>query len=127
MLGIPQDPNVGILLRSAHENDMFTISLCQGPGSFLATMLDGNDFLYDGYEMTVFPDSIDKMTPMIGYLPRHIPWKVEERLTELGANIVNKKADKTCCIDRRLITGASPLAANDLGKLAVATLLEQLR
>lgn len=126
MLGIPQDSNVGTLLRLAHENDMFTISLCHGPGSFLATTLEGNDFLYDGYEMAVFPDSVDKMTPMIGYLPGPMPWRVEEKLTALGAKIVNTKADKTCCIDRRLITGASPLAANDLGKLAVEKLLEQL-
>ena len=126
MLGIPQDANVGILLRLAHENDMFTISLCHGPGSFLATTLEGNDFLYNGYEMAVFPDSVDKMTPMIGYLPGHMPWRVEEKLTALGVKIVNTKADNTCCIDRRLITGASPLAANDLGKLVVETLLEQL-
>lgn len=126
MLGIPQDPNVGTLLRSAHENNLFTISLCHGPGSFLATTLEGQNFIYDGYEMAVFPDSVDKMTPMIGYLPGHMPWRVEEKLTALGANVMNKKADKTCWVDRRLITGASPLAANDLGKLAVKTLLEQL-
>jgi molecular chaperone Hsp31 and glyoxalase 3 len=126
MLGIPQDANVGTLLRWAHENDLFTISLCHGPGSFLATTLEGHDFLYDGYNMAVFPDSVDKMTPMIGYLPGPMPWRVQEKLTELGAKIVNKKADKTCVVDRRLITGASPLASNELGKLAVTTLLAQL-
>ena len=76
--------------------------------------------------MAVFPDSVDKMTPMIGYLPGHMPWRLQEKLSELGAKIVNAKADDTCCVDRRLITGASPLAANALGKLAVETLLEQL-
>jgi molecular chaperone Hsp31 and glyoxalase 3 len=126
MLGIPDDPNVGTILRWAHENDRFTISLCHGPGSFLATTLDGQDFLYSGYDMAVFPDSVDKMTPMVGYLPGHMPWRVEEKLTKLGAKVVNKKGDKTCCVDRHLITGASPLAANDLGKLAATTLLEHL-
>lgn len=126
MLGIPQDPIVGTLLRSAHEKGIYTISLCHGPGAFLATTLEGHEFLYDGYEMAVFPDSVDKMTPMIGYLPGPMPWRVEEKLSAMGAKIANKKADKTCCIDRKLITGASPLAANDLGKLVVAKLLEQL-
>jgi molecular chaperone Hsp31 and glyoxalase 3 len=48
---------------------------------------------------------------------------VGEKLTELGVTIVNKKADKSCHIDRKLITGASPAAANELGKLATKTLL----
>lgn len=60
---------------------------------------------------------------MVGYMPGHIPWKVGEKLTELGVTIVNKKADKSCHIDRKLITGASLEAANELGKLATKTLL----
>lgn len=126
MLGIPEDPNVGTILRTAHEQGLFTISLCHGPGSFLATTLEGNEFLYSGYEMAVFPDSVDKQTPMIGYMPGHMPWRLGEKLTALGAKIVNTKSDKTCCVDRNLITGASPLAANELGKLAATTLLERL-
>ena len=126
MLGIPEDPNVGYILRQAHENDLFTISLCHGPGSFLATALEDHPFLYGDYKMAVFPDSVDKMTPMIGYLPGHMPWRLGEKLTALGATIVNTKGDKTCIVDRRLITGASPLASNDLGKLAAKTLLENL-
>lgn len=126
MLGIPENSNVGTILRLAHEHELFTISLCHGPGSFLATTLDEHKFLYSGYKMAVFPDSVDKMTPKIGYLPGAMPWQLGAKLEELGATIVNEKADKTCHVDRRLITGASPQAANELGKLAVTTLLEQL-
>ena len=80
-----------------------------------------------GYKMVVFPDSVDKMTPKIGYLPGHMPSRPGEKLTELGANIVNTKSDKTCVVDRHLITGASPRAADALGKLAATTLLEKLK
>ena len=126
MLGIPEDKNVGQLLNWAHENDLFTISLCHGPGSFLSTTLNGQKFLYDGYQMAVFPDSVDKQTPMIGYLPGHMPRGLSEKLKSLGANIINTKSDKTVCVDRKLITGASPLASNELGKLAAQTLLKEL-
>jgi molecular chaperone Hsp31 and glyoxalase 3 len=126
MLGIPEDKNVGQLLNWAHENDLFTISLCHGPGSFLATTLNNQKFLYEGYQMAVFPDSVDKQTPMIGYLPGHMPRGLSEELKSLGANIVNTKSDKTVCVDRKLITGASPLASNELGKLAAQTLLKEL-
>ena len=127
MLGIPQDDNVGKILNWAHQNDLFTVSLCHGPGSFLSTTLNNQDFLYKGYSMAVFPDSVDKQTPMIGYLPGHMPWGLSEKLKSLGANIVNTKSDKTVCLDRKLITGASPLASNELGKLAAKTLLQELK
>jgi molecular chaperone Hsp31 and glyoxalase 3 len=127
MLGIPEDKNVGKILNWAQQNDLFTITLCHGPSSLLATTLDNQKFQYEGYNMAVFPDSVDKQTPMIGYLPGKMPWGLSEKLKSLGAKLVNKKADDTTCIDRRLITGASPLASNNLGKLAAETLLKELK
>ncbi|MDB0011343.1 protein deglycase HchA [Crocinitomicaceae bacterium] len=127
MLSIPENKNVGEILNWAHQNELFTITLCHGPGSLLATTLDNQKFLYQGYNMAVFPDSVDKQTPMIGYLPGQMPWGLSEKLKSLGAKIVNKKADDTTCIDRKLITGASPLAANNLGKLAAETLLKEVK
>ncbi len=126
MLGIPEDENVGRVFNWASRNDLYMISLCHGPGSFLTTTLNGQEFLYEGYNMAVFPDSVDKMTPKIGYLPGQMPWGLSEKLKSLGANIVNTKSDKTVCLDRKLITGASPLASNELGKLAANTLLKEL-
>ena len=126
MLAIPEDQNVRKILNWAHENELFTVSLCHGPAALLATTLNGQAFLYAGYNMAVFPHSVDKMTPKIGYLPGQVPWELSEKLASLGATIVNTKADKTVCLDRKLITGASPLAANALGKLAAETLLKEL-
>ncbi|MGB1254197.1 MAG: DJ-1/PfpI family protein, partial [Candidatus Promineifilaceae bacterium] len=40
MLGLPEDRNVGKVLTWAHENDLFTISICHGPAAFLATTLN---------------------------------------------------------------------------------------
>jgi len=126
MLGLPEDKNVATILNWAHENDLFTISLCHGPAALLATTLDNQEFLYTGYNIAVFPDSVDKTTPKIGYLPGLMPAELSNPLTALGANVVNTKMDKTVCLDRRLISGASPLASNELGKLAASTLLDSL-
>ena len=127
MLGIPEDENVRKILNWAHENELFTVTLCHGPAALLATTLNDQKFLYAGYNMAVFPHSVDKMTPKIGYLPGQVPWELSEKLDSLGANIVNTKADATVCLDRKLITGASPQAANALGKLAAETLLKELK
>jgi D-lactate dehydratase / protein deglycase len=126
MIGIPEDRNVGKVLNWAKENDLFTITLCHGPGSLLSTTLNNQDFIYEGYKMAVFPDSVDKKTPIIGYLPGQMPHGLSDKLKSLGAIIVNTKSDKTICVDRKLITGASPLASNELGQLAAKTLLEDL-
>lgn len=127
MLGIPEDINTGKILNWAHDNDLFTITLCHGPSALLATTLNEQEFLYTGYNMAVFPDSVDNMTPKIGYLPGKMPLGLSEKLKHLGVNLMNTKSDETVCVDRRLITGASPLAANKLGQLAANTLLGALK
>jgi molecular chaperone Hsp31 and glyoxalase 3 len=48
-----------------------------------------------------------------------------KKLETLGVNLMNTKMDKTVCVDRRLITGSSPLASNELGKLAANTLFKE--
>lgn len=126
MISIPEDKNVAKILRWANEKDLFTISLCHGPGAFLSTTLGTQEFIYKGYNMAVFPDSVDNKTPMVGYLPGKMPYGLSEKLKSLGVNLMNTKMDKTVCVDRRLITGSSPLASNELGKLAAKTLLKQL-
>ncbi len=126
MIGLPEDKNVGKILNWAHQSDLFTITLCHGPGALLSTALDNQKFIYDGYKMAVFPDAVDEMTPVVGYLPGHMKKGVSERLKNLGVTIVNTESDKTVCVDRKLITGASPLASNELGKLAARTLLQEL-
>ena len=123
MLGLPDNTDLGKVLHWAHNSDLFTLALCHGPAALLAAD-DEHGFLYDGYKMAVFPDSVDKQTPMIGYLPGPMPWWVGKKLTAAGVEITNTKADDSCLVDRRLITGASPKAANAFGRLAAESLLK---
>lgn len=97
------------------------LGLCHGLAALLAKKSDAG-FFYDGYKITVFPDALDKQTPMIGYLPVPMPWWVCEKLTALGVATINKKVVNSAHVDRRLVPGASPQAANDFGRLAATTL-----
>ncbi len=56
-------------------------------------------------------------------MPGPLPWLVGERLRELGVKILNGGITGQVHRDRRLLTGDSPLASNNLGKLAAETLL----
>ena len=47
-------------------------------------------------------------------------------LKALGVTILNTEVDKSTHQDRKLLTGSSPFAANNLGKLAAETLLAEM-
>ena len=125
MLGLPHNPDLGKVLHWAHNTGLHTLALCHGPAALLAAK-DNDPFLYGGYKIAAFPDTVDRKTPLIGYLPGPMPWYVCETLEEQGMEIVNIKADKSVYIDRHLLTGASPLASNDFGRLAATTLLKRV-
>lgn len=129
LLGLPENRDLKRLIHWSAKNDLLLLSICHGPAALLAASIDEPkaDFIYKGYKMAVFPDSVDKQTPLIGYMPGQLTWEFGKKLKQLGVEIVNSRADKTCIHDRNLITGASPKAANDFGKIATKALLEKLK
>jgi len=128
MLGLPDNADVGKIIRWSHQRGLPMLALCHGPAALLAAAIDADSdkFIYDGYEMNAFPDAVDKQTPLMGYMPGHMPWKFGERLNKLGVTILNKKISGACHVDRKLVTGDSPLAANEFGKLAAKCLLQEI-
>ncbi|OBT39919.1 hypothetical protein VE00_09580 [Pseudogymnoascus sp. WSF 3629] len=130
MNDIPFSETVGKILRWGDENQRFLITLCHGPAGMLAADVGkpkGSKFIYDGYEIVVFPDSLDTNANIdIGYIPGKMPWYVGERLRKLGITMRNKSITGETHRDRYVITGDSPLASNNLGKLAANALLEDV-
>lgn len=126
LLGLPEDKNVGNLIKWAYNNDLFHLSICHGPAALLsaAPPKKNEPFIYDGYKIAAFSDKVDRQTPLVGYMPGQLTWFFGEKLKKLGITIINSNADKTCYADRKLVTGASPKAANEFGKLAATTLVE---
>ncbi len=128
MLGLPKNKDLNKLIHWSYDKDLFMLAICHGPAALLAANLDSDkdSFVYKGYKIAAFPDAVDEQTPMIGYMPGKMPWKFGEKLNNLGVTIINQEADNTCYVDRKLITGASPQAANDFGKLAATELLKDV-
>ncbi len=128
MLGLPENRDLNKIIHWSHENDLHMLAICHGPAALLAASLDSDKdaFIYKGYKIASFPDAVDAQGPMIGYTPGAMPWIYGERLNKLGVTIINEAADNTCHVDRKLITGASPLAANEFGKLAANALLKEV-
>ncbi|MFK8059849.1 MAG: glyoxalase III HchA [Polaribacter sp.] len=126
MLGLPKNKDLNKVINWSYNNELFMLAICHGPAALLSANLDGNkeDFIYKGYKIAAFPDAVDTQGPMIGYTPGAMPWIYGKKLNDLGVTIINEEADDTVYIDRKLITGASPLAANEFGKLAATELLK---
>jgi D-lactate dehydratase / protein deglycase len=55
-----------------------------------------------------------------------MPWLVAEKLRELGVEILNNDMTGMTHQDRKLITGDSPLASNNIGKAAAEALLKEV-
>lgn len=124
MIGLPEDPNVGALIRWVEESDRYLVAVCHGPAAMLAaTVGHEGPHPYAGYSMAAFPDSIDRRSPSIGYLPGDLPWLQCERLQAQGLRIVNDKANGTTHVDRKLYSGDSPKACDELGKMVADALL----
>ncbi|EQB4402741.1 glyoxalase III HchA [Acinetobacter baumannii] len=127
---IPHSLEVKKVLKWAVEQDKFIITLCHGPASLLAAAVDEQpeNYIFKDYQICVFPDSLDKGANIdIGYMPGALPWLVGENLEKLGVKILNAGITGQCHRDRKLLTGDSPLASNNLGKLAAETLLAEVK
>ena len=124
MLGLPDDPNVGTLIHWTKDTDRLMVVVCHGPAALLAAKRAGADHPYAGFEMVAFPDSADKQSPMIGYLPGQLPWFQCEELVAQGLKITNTKISGATHVDRNLYSGDSPMACDDLGKLVAVALLD---
>ncbi|MGL5997554.1 MAG: glyoxalase III HchA [Pseudomonas proteolytica] len=126
LIGLPHSADVKTLLQWAIAQDKFVVSLCHGPAALLAAGVGElkDSYIFNGYRICAFPDALDATTPDIGYMPGHLTWKFGEQLQALGVEIVNQGIDGATLQDRKLLTGDSPLAGNNLGKLAASVLLK---
>ncbi|KAJ6441478.1 chaperone hchA [Purpureocillium lavendulum] len=124
---VPFSPTVGKVLRWAHEHKRYLITLCHGPSCMLAADIDkpkGTEYIYKGREIVVFPDALDKGANLeMGYLPAPMAWLVGESLRAKGVITLNKGITGEVHRDGLVLTGDSPLASNNLGKLAATTIL----
>ena len=126
MLGLPESQDLKKVLNWAVAKDKFIMALCHGPAALLAAG-PTEDFPFKGYKINSFPDNIDVTLPESGYQPGEMTWFYGESLEKLGIEILNKYVSGACHIDRKLITGDSPLAANEFGKIGARALVENVK
>lgn len=128
VIGLPAAEAVAQTLQWALANDKFIITLCHGPAALLSVSQGETESPFKGYSLCVFPDALDEGFNLeIGYLPGAMPWLVADLLRKRGLTVVNDDMTGKVHHDRKLLTGDSPLASNNLGLLAAAALVEAVQ
>lgn len=120
------DPELGRILNHFHTQQKPTAAICHGPYAFLSTKLASSsngagEFAYKGYKLTSWSDAEEKlMETMLGGEIK----KVEGTLRDSGANMVEGAREKVgyITVDREVVTGGNPMAADSLGKQFVKML-----
>lgn len=126
MVGLPGNEHVGKLIRWIKTSDRYLVAVCHGPAAMIAKENKGEPNPYRGYKMVAFPDKYDKQSPSLGYLPGQLPWFQCDALQKEGITITNNSISGATLIDRKLISGDSPKACDELGKITVKALFEEL-
>jgi molecular chaperone Hsp31 and glyoxalase 3 len=126
MIGLPNHEHVGTLLKWIKESDRYLVAVCHGPAAMIAKENNAQTNPYKGYKMVAFPDKFDKQSPSLGYLPGQLPWFQCEALAKEGITVSNDKITGATHIDRKLISGDSPKACDDLGKITVEALFKEV-
>jgi putative intracellular protease/amidase len=110
------NPDLGRILSHFHAHAKPTAALCHGPWAFLSTKVGPEKaFAYKGYKMTSWSDVEEKV--METWFRGEIS-KVEGTLREEGADMQEGvgKSLGSITVDRELVTGDNPMAANGIGE-----------
>ncbi|ANZ41331.1 thiamine biosynthesis protein ThiJ [Lentzea guizhouensis] len=102
MADLAFDAGLGRLLTEFSTTDKVVAALCHGPAGLLAAA-DSDSFVFAGKRMAVFSDEEERQGGL------DVPYSVEGRLRELGAEIVSGPAwSSTVVTDGRVVTGQNP-------------------
>ncbi|KAH9919429.1 ThiJ/PfpI family protein [Amylocystis lapponica] len=100
-----------------------TAVICHGPLALLSTQFAPGSpgFAYKGYKLTSWSDAEERLVEKLkgGEIP-----KVESTLKDAGAEMVSTVGKKAggITVDREVVSGANPMAADGLGKQFVEML-----
>ncbi|MBI1261907.1 MAG: type 1 glutamine amidotransferase domain-containing protein [Rhizobiales bacterium] len=115
-----------------YEAGKITAALCHGVAILAFARLSNGEFLAKGKTVTGFAnveeDFADEAVWNMGALPRdkHVmPWRIEDRMTEIGANYIQSGLWRGFAIrDGNLITGQQNFSGTETAQAVIAALGE---
>lgn len=121
MFDMPENPLLAAVIERTYAGDRIVAAVCHGPAALVGTKKPDGSALVQGHSVTCFSDREERD---VG-LDRSVPFMLESRLRELGAEIHNGEAfGENVIVDGRLITGQNP-PSSELAARKVVEALEE--
>lgn len=119
MFDFPDNTYLQDIIRDMYEEDKIVAAVCHGPAGLVGVKLSDDTPLVAGKTLTAFTDEEERETT----LDKDVPFLLETRLRELGAEFIAKDnwADHMK-EDRKLITGQNPQSTTSVAKEVVKRL-----
>lgn len=124
MFDLPENETLARLLREFYETGKIIAAVCHGPAGLVGAKLSDGTPLVKGKTLTCYTYAEE----VAAQLDKEVPFILEHRLTELGANFI-RGANKADHIERdgQLITGQNPASSQSIAQAVVAALNKQLQ
>ena len=123
MFDFPNNPTLAALLSQFHAQGKLIAAVCHGPAAFVGVIREDGRPLVEGYTLTAFSDTEEKLAG----LEEVVPFLLSARLVELGATVENGVPMLSHVRrDRQLITGQNPRSSEKAAELLVEALDEEL-
>jgi putative intracellular protease/amidase len=113
MFDLPENEKLQALIREMYEEDKVVAAVCHGPAGLVGVTLSDGTSLVKGKKITAFTDEEEREIT----LDRFMPFLLETRLRELGANFVAASNwSDHLQVDGKLITGQNPQSTISVAK-----------
>ncbi|MBY0516448.1 MAG: type 1 glutamine amidotransferase domain-containing protein [Bacteriovoracaceae bacterium] len=141
VIDLAVDPNLGKLLRWAHENKIVTALICHGPIAILSALKDpkpmlkflaegkiseakefAKDWPYKDYAMTIFSSIEEKMAEKGKLNGMMLYYPSDALILAGGKNISAESWSSHVVVDRELITGQNPNSVNEFSEKLIAAI-----
>jgi putative intracellular protease/amidase len=118
-----QSQRLGDVVAQAYENGSVVGAVCHGPAGFISARLSNGEPLVKGKKINSFTDSEERAVK----LDDVVPYLLETRLRELGANFVanSENFQPYAVRDGRLVTGQNPSSSGPVADLLLEALAEK--
>ena len=105
MFDLPDNQKLHAIIRELYEANKVVASVCHGPAGLVGVTLSDGTPLVKGKTVTAFTDDEERETT----LDRFMPFLLETKLRELGANVMTKPNwTDHVQVDGLLVTGQNP-------------------
>lgn len=122
MFDLPDNPEIRRLVSEFAQADKVLASVCHGPACLVGAMLRDGTPLVKGRRVTAFTDEEERAVE----LDRLMPFLLETRLRELGAEFVPAANwQDNVVVDGRLVTGQNPQSSASAARAVIRLLSGQ--